>query len=105
MRHPQNEARNTEYPAIMRLRTVPAAATVGLMTFLVFLAWPPIGSCHPMAKPEQHRMVLMERLSSPGFRFGWRNVTCRMCKIVFGVVDLALAVMFARFVCLLVYEH
>lgn len=76
----------------MRLRrTGPAAATLGLMTILLFLVWPPIGSCHPMAKPEQHRMMLMERMSSPGFRFGWRNVTCRLCEIVFGVVDLALA--------------
>lgn len=86
----------------MRLRSVPTAATVGLMTFLVFLVWSPIGSCHPMAKPEQHRMVLMERLSSPAFRFGWRNVTCRLCKTVFGVVDLALAVTFGRFFCLFV---
>lgn len=80
----------------MGLRT---AATAGLMTFLVLLVWSPIGSCHPMASAEQHRVVLMERLSSPGFRFGWGNVTCRVCKIVFGVIDLALAVMLCLFAC------
>lgn len=85
----------------MRLRTGPAATTLGLLTLMLFLVWPPTGSCHPMAKPEHHRMMLMERMSSPGFRFGWRNVTCRLCEVVFGVVDLALAVMLGRLLLLL----
>lgn len=78
----------------MRLPTSPA--TLGLMTLLMFMC-PLFGSCHPVGTSEQHKLVFMEKISSPAFRFNWRNVTCPLCKALFTIVDIALLVMFELF--------
>lgn len=75
----------------MRLPTSPA--TLGLMTLLMFTC-PLFGSCHPVGTSEQHKLVFIEKISSPAFRFNWRNVTCPLCKVLFTIVDIALLVMF-----------
>ena len=89
----------------MQLCSTPPAPTGSTMTVTVTAALVLMltlsGSCHPVQEalggPPGSGVVFMEQVSRLGVGIHWRNITCKACKAVFIMLDIALLV---RIMCL-----
>ncbi|XP_077596610.1 sphingomyelin phosphodiesterase [Stigmatopora nigra] len=62
---------------------------LGMLTCALLLLLPMHCPCHPMLISDQSDF-LMERLSLPMFKFNWTSISCRVCQVLFTVLDVAL---------------
>ncbi|XP_026184498.1 sphingomyelin phosphodiesterase [Mastacembelus armatus] len=74
----------------MRLSPALLPSSLGLMTCALLLMSSQPGSCHPVQTSGQPEPVFMEQFIRQGLGFNWTNVTCRLCKTAFTIVDIAL---------------
>uniref|UniRef100_A0A3Q2YCR2 Sphingomyelin phosphodiesterase 1 n=1 Tax=Hippocampus comes TaxID=109280 RepID=A0A3Q2YCR2_HIPCM len=61
----------------------------GLLTCALFFVFPLTASCHPTLISGQPQLVV-ERLRLPMLKFNWTNISCRVCQVLFTLLDVAL---------------
>ncbi|XP_036379011.1 sphingomyelin phosphodiesterase [Megalops cyprinoides] len=68
-----------------------ARCTLWFLSLGFILISSPFGRTHPVLDGERGAHVkFVEVLPKLQFEFGWRNLTCPLCKVVFTIVDVAL---------------
>lgn len=56
------------------------------ITVALFLAF---GACYPAQPSEQSIKVFLDHMK-PSLGISWRNISCPLCKTIFGIIDIAL---------------
>lgn len=60
--------------------------TSAVITLALLLSF---GSCHPAQPSEQSIKLFLDRMK-PSLGISWRNISCPLCKTIFGIIDIAL---------------
>lgn len=66
------------HPALLR-----TSACIIVALLLAF------GSCHPTQPSEQSIKLFLDHIK-PSLGISWRNISCPLCKTIFGIIDIAL---------------